>query len=154
MAKRRANRNNKQRKNRGDAFSCPLCDAQAIPVQIDKVHADLMFLQPGIKYVCSGKFIYRSNTSTIQFSECYGIPIEFSIKCRQIGETKSDIIHIAKNFSSDYIQDIMNEDPFFTNVCRYVADLVKKAEPIDDDESEDEEEEIDLKEDFNNESED
>ena len=125
-------RNKRKRKQYGpsgrvNAISCPLCNAEAIEVELSKAEADLMMIFPGMKYVCSGKFIYRSATGSIQFSDCYGIPVEYAIKVIQMeGLGKQDVLDVAKNFSKKYMDNVIQTDPFFKNMASYLP----KPEPV------------------------
>lgn len=107
------------------AISCPLCNAGTGTVNISKEDADLMLITPGNKIVCLGKFIYKSNPDQIQFSECYGIPVEFSLKMLQNGFKREDILLLVEKRKEVSHQNVIDIDPFFSNMAKYI-----RKEPI------------------------
>jgi hypothetical protein len=121
----RHTRNNKNKKSRysGNTISCPICGAEVIKVPIDQDVADIFLIPAGDKYVCSAKFIYRSNTSDLQFGKCYGIPVEGALRMLQLPKpfTKEGILELAnQRLSQKYITSVISYDPFFKKIQRYL----------------------------------
>ena len=101
-------------------ITCPVCDAETIEVEIDKQTADLLMINPGPKFVCIGKFIYRTNASDLQFAKCYGIPSEFAMKALQNHFSPVDIIAVVDNLPEHHVEHVKSQDPFFKNVLKYI----------------------------------
>lgn len=131
-----ANTKNKQRaqykKRQANTMSCPICNSTAVLVDIPKNLADLMMIQPGPKFVCTGKFIYKSRTDALQFTHCYGVPIGFSIKLRENGFTEQDVLDIAKNFDEDYMKSVFRKDAFFKNLPYKFIKVTEKVESVEE----------------------
>lgn len=125
VKKRTGARIKRYKQERNNAVACPLCNAGTGTVEILKEDADLLMISPGSKIVCLGKFIYKSNPDQIQFSECYGIPVEFSLKMLQNGFKREDIFQLVSKRKEITQQNVIDIDPFFANMAKYV-----KKEPI------------------------
>jgi hypothetical protein len=145
MSPKRKNRN----RNGKTQVSCPICDAQAIVAEVPKDVAHMLNTEPGMKYVCSGKFIFRSNTQDIQFQQCYGMPVEASIKMLQLIDqrtgkhafSKDEVLDVYNNVASKnpmYMSSLFKYDKFFLNMSNYwrpepVVDHVDVAKPVEPD---------------------
>lgn len=117
-------KNKKRINNRNEkpvAITCPVCNSATIEVNVPGNIATAFNIEPGHKFVCSGKFIYRYKTDDIQFSKCYGVPVEGAVKMLQIeGVNGNDITTVMKNQgTTSYMGLVMQNDPFFVNVAHY-----------------------------------
>jgi hypothetical protein len=107
---------------------CPICDSMTTSVDVPKDIATAFNINPGKKYICTGKFIWRSATNDIQFSKCYGIPVEGAVKMLQLADvTKADVINVMQNWAkSSYIKSVIAADQFFKNMTQYIPKEQKK----------------------------
>lgn len=120
-----------------NVITCPFCDSLAQLVNVPSSETDMMMLSEGPKYVCTGKFIYRTRTDNLQLSPCYGLPIEFSIKQKQFGDSQADAVQVMKNFSHKYIQAVFEQDLFFKNLPFHVPAVREEVPvPVNDDDKE------------------
>jgi hypothetical protein len=139
MSKMRHTRKNTKKaqfksKYKGNSISCPICGAEVVKVDIEQDIADIFLIPAGLKYVCSAKFIYRSNTSDLQFSKCYGVPVEGALRMLQLDKPfeKEDIIALAQQrLTRDYINKVIANDPFFTKISKYCPKQIESV-PIKD----------------------
>lgn len=127
MAHKRNKVKAQYKRRQANTMSCPICNSTAVLVDIPKDIADMMMIQPGPKFVCTGKFIYKSRTDALQFAHCYGVPIGFAIKSRENGFSEQDILDIAQKYDEAYINSVYRKDMFFQNLPYKIIKVTEKV---------------------------
>lgn len=129
---------------------CPICGAGTIIAEVPSGVATMLSILPGKKYVCAGKFIYRSRPDNVQFQKCYGMPVEAAVRMKQLSEkdgkrsfSDQEITDAMTNVATQnfgYAKAVMESDPFFKNVMAFVKptkiSLVEEILEEDDDDAE------------------
>lgn len=101
--------------------TCPVCNSGTGFAYMEKAIAEPMMIAAGEKLVCNGKFIYNSDTTSVQFKSCYGIPVEFGVKCAQNRILSKEMVEIYKKFATEeYIKEVQYNDPFFQSMKQYI----------------------------------
>lgn len=104
-------------------INCPICGSRTTKVGIfDEQVALALGIQPGIKSVCIGKHIRRTQAHKIFLNECYGLPVESLVKFDQFALSDQEVFNIMQKLPEAYMNKVISNDQFFTNVRDFFND--------------------------------